>query len=180
MPPFTEASATAAAGRSPYQATLLEVVETFGTSLERVGLLSGFLKYRKALLDAGVVGFQWINGSFAEDVERVRLRAPQDIDLVNFISFTRSPDQTVLERLFLDREHVRQVYGVDTYVVELTINPHLLVRLSNYWYGLWSHTKTGHSWKGFLQVPLDYAQHDEAVEVIANRVEEFNGEADPE
>lgn len=179
LPPFTGDNAAGPAGRSPYSTTILDVVTTYGTTLERVQLLSGLIAYRGALSNVGLRGFQWINGSFTEDVERVRLRPPGDIDVVTFIEYgTTPPQKDDLHRLFLDRESVRGKYGVDTYGVELNLRSDLLVQVANYWYGLWSHTKAGHSWKGFLQVPLDYADDKAALGWVNKRLTEFSGEAD--
>ena len=50
--------------RSPYEATLLQLVERFVTTPERVKLLHDLMDYREALYGVGVTeGFQWINGS---------------------------------------------------------------------------------------------------------------------
>lgn len=159
--------------------TILELVTAFATSLERAKLLRGFLEYRQELLNHGLSGFQWINGSFTEDVERLHSRAPRDIDVVTFLAYgSQTPSQADIHRLFLDRQNLRATYGVDSYAVELSFPTQPLISLSNYWYGLWSHTRNGHSWKGFLHVPLDYAHHEDAVEAITSRLTEFKGRAD--
>ena len=74
--------------RSPYVIALPNFVSRFGHSGKRRELLDGFLRYRALLKQAGLdVGFQWVNGSFVEDVERVRGRPPADVDVVSFIQF---------------------------------------------------------------------------------------------
>lgn len=66
--------------------TLLDVVMRFGTSGERRHVLQGWLAHRAALHHLGLVsGFQWIDGSFVEDVETLRGRAPNDVDVVSFV-----------------------------------------------------------------------------------------------
>ena len=75
--------------RSPYVATLCEVVKRFANTPERIQLLHGLMDYRDALYAAGVTdGFQWINGSFVEHVEvrdrPDKERRPYDIDVVTF------------------------------------------------------------------------------------------------
>ena len=46
--------------------------------------MAGFLSFRDALQATGLVkGFQWINGSFLENVEEVEERNPRDIDVVS-------------------------------------------------------------------------------------------------
>ena len=56
--------------RSPYAVPLAEFIERFATTLERVDMIENFLRYRAALHQAGITeGFQWINGSFVENIE---------------------------------------------------------------------------------------------------------------
>jgi len=73
------------AGRSPYTVSLTDLVLHYGTSTERCAIIAGFLRYRAALHAAGLVaGFQWVNGSFVENVEEQEGRPPNDIDVVTF------------------------------------------------------------------------------------------------
>lgn len=70
--------------RSPYQVRMIDVAETFSFSEKRRVILKGLLSYRKALYDAGILlGFQWINGSFMENIEMLEQRAPNDMDVKN-------------------------------------------------------------------------------------------------
>ena len=65
---------------SPYAATALEVVTTFGDSPERQVILRGWLAHRAAMREAGFrKGFQWLDGSFVED------KQPRDLDIVTFL-----------------------------------------------------------------------------------------------
>jgi hypothetical protein len=65
---------------SPYAVTAAEVTQTLGTSLNRIGILRGWLGHRAALRALGLRrGFQWLDGSFVEAKE------PQDIDAVSFL-----------------------------------------------------------------------------------------------
>lgn len=58
----------------------------FATSLERVAILRGLLSYRRELRLIGVVdGWQWMDGSFVENVEALRNRAPADMILSRFL-----------------------------------------------------------------------------------------------
>ena len=71
---------------SPYRISLSELVIRFGTSAIRRRLLLGLLDYRKALYRAGISGgFQWVSGSFVEDVENRKGRGPADIDIATFL-----------------------------------------------------------------------------------------------
>jgi len=64
--------------RSPYIVTVYDLIERFSTSIERNTILLGLLNFRQAIYDAGIHhGFQWINGSFTEDIETLESRAPQ-------------------------------------------------------------------------------------------------------
>jgi hypothetical protein len=62
-----------------------EVVLRYGVTAERAAILTGLLDYRAALRNVGIMdGFQWLDGSFVEDVEAIRSRPPSDIDVVTF------------------------------------------------------------------------------------------------
>lgn len=145
--------------RSPYDATLLEVVQRFASTPERVQLLHHLMDYRDALYTAGVTeGFQWINGSFAEHVE-VRPRPsqeprPYDIDV---ITFYHRPEQPPPELDDLLRPSVtRDKYNIDAYSLVLgTESTAHLVDSITYWQGMWSTRRRDHQPKGFVQVDLD-------------------------
>src|SRR5580692_10607499 len=84
LPPHL-AGAASPHDRSPYEATPAEVVARFATSGPRRVILRGYLDYRAALREAGFAeGYQWLDGSFVEDVERTEGRPPNDVDVVTF------------------------------------------------------------------------------------------------
>ena len=145
--------------RSPYQVTLLDVVMRFATSTERRRVLHGFLDYRVALRNMGLVqGFQWLDGSFTEHVELLERRAPRDIDVVNFVhipeEFAPSDEQMAL----LEHDAAKEKFSVDSYFVELNLlEPHAIVGISAYWYSMWSHRRN-QAWKGYLQIDLNPEQ----------------------
>ena len=102
-------------------------------------------------------GFQWIDGSFVENVESLRARAPEDIDVVTFYYV---PDGHTEETLYnenmqiFDGDAAMDKYSLDSYLVALNPeNMEDVVSLSAYWYGVWSHTRRG-QWKGYLQIDL--------------------------
>ena len=69
IPPINPTAPTSAE-RSPYAVTLCDFVLRFATSPKRVQILDGFLRYRARLHAIGLrAGFQWLNGSFHENVE---------------------------------------------------------------------------------------------------------------
>lgn len=160
--------------RSPYTVSSLQLVDRFATTKERCDILSGLFQYRKALHNAGIVsGFQWLNGSFMEQVEVLEGRAPNDIDVVNFLDL-QNIDQTQLtqEQLELfNNEQALLNYKVDSFLVEIgqAFDEQLAHRVA-YWYSMWSHRRNG-LWKGFLQVNLDAASDNQAEELLKQTME---------
>lgn len=146
--------------RSPYPVSLLDVVMRFSTSPERRTILQGLLDFRAALHRMGLVsGFQWLDGSFLEDIEMLDKRAPGDIDVVTFLDapvafVPAAPDDAALRQ-----PTAKARFKVDCYFVELDVTPpRELTLMSAYWYSVWSHRRTA-EWKGFLQV--DLAPHED-------------------
>lgn len=154
--------------RAPYPVTLGDVVLRFSTSPERIRILDGLLRYRAALHAIGMTsGFQWIDGSFVEDVETSsRSRPPGDVDVVTFFNLPAGATQAALvaaaPALFpqtaAEHDHIRNTYFVDGYTLHLGSRSERLVDRSAYWYGVWSHQRTTFKWKGFLQVDLSPAE----------------------
>jgi hypothetical protein len=90
-------SAPTAMKRSPYIVTLSELVECFATTPARCRILKGFLAYRAALHALGLLeGFQWIDGSFVEEIEVLEERDPNDIDVVTFYKLPSDETQATL------------------------------------------------------------------------------------
>lgn len=163
LPPFPPGSIPTGPERSPYPVDLATLQDRFTTTPERETVFKGFLKFRAALHAAGIVqGFQWVDGSFTEDIERLENRAPRDVDVVTFFYLPAGTTQEdLLNRhgTLFDRGLLKQVYSVDAFFVVLgeKMVPEDVSRIA-YWYGLWSHRRDG-MWKGFVQVDLDPAQH---------------------
>lgn len=68
---------------SPYPCTTLDLCQRLGTTPERRAILGKFLDFRERLHGEGLTnGFQWLDGSFLEDVETRENRPPKDLDLV--------------------------------------------------------------------------------------------------
>ena len=159
LPPIDPATPTNVE-RSPYPVSLKDLVLRFGTSPERKAILVGFLRYRAILHQFGVQGgFQWLDGSFMEEVEVLEGRAPKDIDVVSFIHGTLPEDADI------DVEHdaAKAQFSVDSYFVELDqLPPRELTLWSAYWYSMWSHRRN-QAWKGFLQVELAPSEDAEAL-----------------
>ena len=157
LPPISPA-APASTDRSPYEASLTDLILHFNTSAERQTILTGLLDFRAALHGLGLVqGFQWLDGSFLENVEVTESRAPRDIDVVNFFRLPNGQTQSSLlqmnQSLFIPQE-TKARYHVDAYFVQLdAAAPEPLVGSATYWYGMWSHRRSG-EWKGFLRIDL--------------------------
>ena len=154
LPPFDPLKPTTF-DRSPYPVRLLDVVMRFGSSPERRNILRGFLAYRAALHRLGLVcGFQWINGSFTENIETIEKRPPADIDVVSFFDTPAGLEPAVDDIGLFDPATVKTRFKVDAYPIEMNELPNeQLVTYSAYWYSMWSHRRN-QAWKGFLRVDL--------------------------
>jgi len=162
--------------RSPYPATLAEVVQRFATTTERCEILSGYFSHRAALHAAGLTsGFQWLDGSFLEDIETISSRAPQDIDVVTYFSLPAGMTQAQVlaanPALFpADAPAVaafKAQYRVDAYEVDLQMPPVHLVMHTTYWYSMWSHRRN-EDWKGYVQVDLAPGEDAGAIQDLHN------------
>jgi hypothetical protein len=164
LPP-TDPNNPTSTERSPYKVSLLDIILRFATSPERCKVLNGFLDYRAALHGMGLVsGFQWLDGSFTEQVETLERRAPKDLDVVTFVhvpdDFAPSDEQIEM----LDNEVAMSQFLVDGYFVEINQQPlEIIVERSAYWYSMWSHRRN-EAWKGYLQIDLNPLQDADARE----------------
>ena len=176
LPPFLDNPASPR-DRSPYRVSLGETMIRFGrANAGRRALMSGLLDFRAALHGAGLTrGFQWIDGSFVEDVESSRGRAPWDIDVVTFFYIPEGHTRESLARDFpniFTATAAKSAFRVDAYFVGLNqTSAERIVDRVVYWYGLWGHTR-GRLWKGFVEVDLDPGE-DGAVRAALERM---NGE----
>lgn len=173
IPPVNELNPSAAE-RSPYSVSLVDFVLRFGTSTERIAILDGLLRYRAALHDAGLThGFQWLDGSFLENVEVLESRAPKDIDLVTFYRLPVNKSQRDLlmqfPHLFDASAHqkLKNNYQIDSYLVHLGMTAERLIAQATYWYSMWSHRRN-QSWKGYIQIDLAHTEDAEAKEALKN------------
>ncbi len=151
---------------SPYPSTCVELCEALGTTPERRAILQGLLNLRGFLRHVGFVqGFQWLDGSFVEDVEHAENRPPGDIDVVTFVAYPM--DAAFLlpgapGGVLADRAGVKQQFRVDHFVVNLIWDGPTIVEFTRYWAGLFSHSKATGVWKGMLRLELDTAADDAA------------------
>lgn len=151
--------------RSPYRVTPGYLVEYFAGNETRIRLLKLFFDFRARIYraDAGS-GFQWVNGSFVEDKERIRGDKPKDIDVVTFLE--RVPS----DNLLADKRAMKRLYSVDPHwVIFSECSNAGLVSRTAYWYSLWGHQRGSFQWKGFLEVPLDEKLDADAIELLSRK-----------
>ena len=111
-------------------------------------------------------GFQWLSGSFLEDIESLETRAPKDVDLVTFCHRPKFAIEDNKWKELVDANHqifnprfVKLKFNCDAYFVDLNTAAESVVSQSRYWFGLFSHRRGG-LWKGLLQIPLTVTQDD--------------------
>lgn len=171
LPPIRPGTLGHDADRSPYIVTLSAIVDQFALTDARVKILMGLLQYRDALHQIGVVsGFQWLDGSFMEDIETLESRPPKDIDVVTYLELPLGHTQASLWAVAGDlfkNSYVKKEYSVDAYpqVLGGSLSAQAIKRVS-YWYSMWSHRRNG-TWKGFVQVDLNPAEDTAAASALA-------------
>lgn len=162
---------------SPYPVAMLEVVKRFGTSAERRVILAGLLQMRADMRGAGIAGFQWLDGSFCQDIEAQEGRPPGDIDVVSYVRMpaagfvASNPPQA-----WLRSSTAKPAYHVDHYLVNLDQRGEVIVESTRYWTGLFSHTRM-QVWKGMLRVELAATDDDQAAIDALNELSKNDGGA---
>ena len=163
LPPFLpDKNPTLSDAMAPYRVSLMDFVEKFCTSPIRLKILQGFIEYRIALKKVGIYnGFQWIDGSFVEDVENTKRRDPSDLDLITFAHRpSRYKDNsdwrnfiTENQRLFSPAA-VKSTFCCDAYYIDLDLPSTTIVNRTRYWFGLFSHQRETYLWKGMLEITM--------------------------
>jgi hypothetical protein len=117
-------------------------------------------------------GFQWVDGSFLEEIEKTQNRSPGDIDVVTFYW---SPDPAFSTNLItafpdiVNGAKIKADFFVDHFPIDVGYHPEATVEVTRYWCGLFSHTRTG-VWKGMLRIDLNTPADDTAAAaLLANR-----------
>lgn len=144
-------------GRAPFRVSMFQFVNRFCFSDRRREILEGFCSLRKAYYKAGIrVGFQWVNGSFSENIKE----KPGDIDVVTFFENPYGSQQELEIALFScgvhmrDRKGTKDKFHCDAFYMDMTLQfGHNFVERTAYWYGLFSHTRDS-IWKGMVQLDL--------------------------
>ena len=157
LPAFHPADFTGST-RSPYFATLDDLLSIFGGTNARLTPFSSFLDYRQRLHQVDVIqGYQWLAGSLVEDIESRQSRASGDLDLVTYYRVPDSTDEASLFNQYADifpPDAVRRRRSIYAYFVPRNaMEPPLIERYHDYWHDLWSHTGRGEP-KGFVYLDL--------------------------
>ncbi len=150
---------------SPYPCTTLELCQQLGSTPERRRILKLFLDFRQRLVSEGLTaGFQWLDGSFVEDVETREGRPPKDLDVATVYWGYDIPFQQQLMTNFPEFANpmlAKPNYSLDHYPFDASYSPEATVELARYWISLFSHNRLA-VWKGMLRVELDTAADDSA------------------
>ena len=158
---------------SPYACTIMELCQKFASSVERKQILVNFINFRKEIRANGMASnaFQWIDGSFVENIEQSEQRPPNDIDV---ITFYHGYDDTFQVNLmaalpeFGDSQLAKAKWQVDHYAVQIDYDDYLFTfDMVRYWSLLFTHNRNG-IWKGILMLQLDTAQDDDDAIVYIN------------
>jgi len=143
---------------SPYECSILELCHKFATTKDRIEILKGLIFFRQKLNQIGIIiGFQWLDGSFLENIEKTENRAPRDLDIVTFYGgLSKEQQDLLLSHLpeFFSSSKSKAQYKLDHYPVDYTFNPDVTVERTKYWIQLFSHNRNG-IWKGMIRLSLN-------------------------
>lgn len=143
---------------SPYPCTIFEFCSKFATSKDRIEILKNFIEFRKLVTQNGILnGFQWLDGSFLENIEISDNRSPRDLDLVTFFNGLNLDDQSkIISNFpeFVDPVLSKNKFKLDHYPVDYGYSPDATVEMTRYWIQLFTHNRKS-IWKGILRLPLN-------------------------
>lgn len=171
LPPYLGTWPSAgASGVSPFELSISELCSHFGWSAARRQILDGLLSLRATLRNEGLLnGFQWIDGSFCEQIERIEGRDPRDVDVATF--FRRPANlrsQAALSAWIashgplIDPAQSKATYRCDHYFVDLGSGPaDRVVQQACYWHSVFSHRRNN-AWKGFVAILPESQAADDA------------------
>lgn len=177
IPPISENESGGSFNRSPYEVSILKLIELFSFNHKRCSILYGFLRYRKKMYDMGYIdGFQWVDGSFCENCETLRGRPPNDIDVVTFFNPALRADNLPFDNSFFERENkpnIKNQYFVDAYFMNTGLPADFYyTKMVAYWYSMWSHQTNTGTWKGFLTVALSPQDDILAMQILESKLSE--------
>lgn len=150
---------------SPYPCTTVDLCQRFGTTTERREILGRFLDFRARLDAEGVTrGYQWLDGSFLEDVETREGRSPRDLDVVTvFWGYDLSFQADLGGRFpeFASPNLSKATFSLDHYPLDAGYDPRLTLENARHWILLFSHNRQA-VWKGMLKIDLNTPVEDAA------------------
>lgn len=148
---------------SPFECTTIELCQRFSTSPKRIQILENFIKFRECINKAGIsTGFQWLDGSFLENIELSENRNPRDLDVVTFfggLTMIQQIDVRTKFPEFFSPKLAKDNFLVDHYAVDYHYDPNLTIEMTRYWIQLFTHKRNG-VWKGMLKIPLNTLRED--------------------
>jgi Family of unknown function (DUF6932) len=159
---------------SPYPCTILELCKKFSTSKERIYLLKGLLNFRQRMTELNIInGFQWIDGSFVENIEISEKRPPNDIDIITLFGGLSTDDFELIEKdfpEFYNSDLSKEMFGLDHYPFDYCFSPEICITYTSYWIQLFTHNRLG-NWKGMLKLEINTPDVDREAKEFLNRLE---------
>ena len=156
LPPYYNGPSFDINAQSPYTCDILEICQRFGINDARRTILKGFIQFRLECVALGITGFQWIDGSFVENIEAIESRNPRDIDVITFFCVKDATEESRILAAFpefADAKLSKVKFSVDHYPVLFNTDPYRTMMSTKYWTMLFSHNRRG-VWKGMLQLPI--------------------------
>lgn len=143
---------------SPYECSILDLCHKFAFSKDRIEILKGLVKFRQRINENGIIyGFQWLDGSFLENIEKSENRPPNDLDIITFFGGLTSENQSLIIASFpefADSILSKNSFKLDHYPVDYSYHPYFTVERTRYWIQLFTHKRNG-IWKGILRLSLN-------------------------
>ncbi|ARS34296.1 hypothetical protein CA264_01920 [Pontibacter actiniarum] len=111
-----------------------------------------------------ILGYQWLDGSFLEDIETLEKRPPKDIDVVTFyagqlektpgivIDVNKNITSNFIEFAMPSKAKVK--YKVDNQPVDIATDPFRVIEATRFWIQLFTHRRN-QIWKGILRIPIN-------------------------
>lgn len=155
LPPYL-GDANSPHSYSPYPCDIMEFCQHFATNTERIAILKGFVQFRLDCLANGIVGRQWIDGDFVEDIEASEERKPEKMVVTTLMEIHTQDEANLIKENFpefIDPRLSVPKFKVDHYVFVTNQSPDEIITWSKFWNLLYGHNRRG-VWKGMLEIPL--------------------------
>lgn len=171
IPPYLGNPANGSNFVSPYPTDSLELCQRFATSKDRIAILKKFMAFREEMRNFGISGFQYLDGSFLEDIENsTENRPPNDLDLLTFfMPLTRDQQIEIMKSFkdFGDRTLCKTNYSLDHMLISLGMHPIQIVEFTRYFIQLFTHNRAN-VWKGMLKLEVGTLSEDDAANSFLN------------